>query len=149
MKADCAQCRPPKKNDINSGASLLSTFLIILIPKCPFCLMAYSSAITMCGGKPIYMSQNNWISYIPLFLGVVIVLLLVKNFRDTRSLLAICIAVMATLFLAGVHQMILLPIFYNIGVSLLFFAIWLNGSFLSFVANLSNRIKRRSSSWQV
>ena len=149
MKADCAQCKPEKVAGIKPGASVLSTFLIILIPKCPFCLMAYSSAITMCGGKSIYMSQNNWVSFIPLFLGVLIMLLLIKNFRDSRSGMAIAIAAFGTALLIGVHQVIIPPIFYNVGASFLFFAIWLNGSFLSFVANLKNWIKRRSTTWQV
>lgn len=118
------------------GISYLSTFLVILIPKCPFCIMAYTSAITVCGGQDVYLSQENWVSYIPLLLALLILFLLAFNRKGVRTLYALVIVMTGFIFLVLTHQLILPPSFYNIGAGMLLAGIWVNGSFLSFMLHL-------------
>ena len=85
------KCHPSKNCNEARSASVLSTFLLIILPKCPFCIMAYSSAITICGGPDMYFISNNWVSYVPLFLALFINLMLLLNWRGQRTILAIIV----------------------------------------------------------
>ena len=147
MNKSCNRCTSHTRFKTRSQVPFISSLLIIIIPKCPFCIMAYSSAITMCGGKSIYMAQNNWISHIPLLLSILILYLLIRNYKDQRTIFAILFAVMGFVLLMLVHRYILISDFYNLGAVFLIFSIWLNGSLLSFVSNLSTRIKNRKILW--
>ncbi len=149
MDQTCTKCKSQSKLNLKLKSSFMSSLLIIVIPKCPFCVMAYSSAVTMCGGKSLYMSQNNWISYIPLILSAVILYILVRNYRGQRTLAALVLAAFGSAMLIAVHQLAISSSFYNLGAALIIFAIWLNGSLLSFVSNLKNRIESRKSTWHV
>ena len=130
MLSNC-NCHPSKNFNKAGSASVLSTFLLIILPKCPFCVMAYSSAITICGGPDMYLMSNNWVSYVPLFLALFINLMLFLNWRDQRTLLALTVAMIGFAILLLTHQLILPSDLYNLGVGLLFMGIWLNGSFIS------------------
>ena len=129
MISNCS-CPSDKKIETYKKASVLSTFLVIIIPKCPFCVMAYSSAITICGGHNMYLVSNNWISYVPLALALLIITLLWLNRRGTRTWYALLGALLGLALILGALQLILSPFYYNIGATLLFLSIWVNGSFM-------------------
>ena len=147
MSKVCTKCKSQSKLNTALQPSFLGSLLIVIIPKCPFCVMAYSSAITMCGGKSLYLAQNNWISYVPLLLSLVIIYILVKNYKDQRTLMAIGLAVSGSTLLVLVHQTIVGPVFYNLGAILLFSAIWLNGSLLSFISQTRKWVKNQKLLW--
>ncbi len=130
MLSNC-NCHPSKNFNKAGSASVLSTFLLIILPKCPFCVMAYSSAITICGGPDMYLMSNNWVSYIPLILALFINLMLFLNWRGNRTVFALIVAMIGFTFLLLIHQLILSSDFYNLGAGLLLMGIWLNGSFIS------------------
>ena len=141
MHKGCHVCKPQVKSNAKTNTSFLSSLLIIIIPKCPFCVMAYSSALTVCGGQSVYLHQNNWVSYIPLVLSLIILYILIRNYKDGRTIVAIAMAITGSVLLLLVHQLMLPPNFYHIGSTLLFLSIWLNGSLLSLLANLRRRFK--------
>lgn len=147
MPKHCKSCDTANKKIAVQGSSYLSALLVILIPKCPFCIMAFSSAITMCGGSHLYFQHNNWVSYLPLVLGLVILALLVLNRRGMRTLWALSLGVLGFLAVLGTHQLLLPSDFYPLGTILLFFAIWLNGNFLSFVHYLQSLVNNANWSW--
>ena len=111
-------------------SSLLGGLLVVIIPKCPLCIMAYTSAITMCGGDDMVMAHNNWLSYVPLALSALIIGLIAYNRKGTRTWFALAIALVATGLITATHQMWLGAQFYNYGTILLFFAIWLNSNYI-------------------
>lgn len=141
MEKVCTKCKSQRKDNLVLKSSFLSSLLIVILPKCPFCIMAYSSALTMCGGKSVYLAQNNWVSYIPLALSMVILYILARNNKGQRTFAAIGVAVAGISILVMVHQVLLSPGYYNLGAFLLFFAVWLNGSFLSFVSQINRWFK--------
>ena len=130
MLSNC-KCHPTKNINKSSSASLLSTVLLIILPKCPFCIMAYSSAITICGGPDMYMMSNNWISYVPLVLALFINLMLFFNWRGQRTFYALLIAMAGFTLISLTHQLVLSPVFYNLGAGMLLMSIWLNSSLIS------------------
>ena len=141
MNKSCHTCITQSKSNAKTRMSFLSSLLIIVLPKCPFCVMAYSSVLTVCGGQSVYMNHNNWVSYIPLLLSMVILFILVRNYKDSRTIYAIILAATGAVLLLLVHQLVIGPEFYHLGSFLLFFSIWLNGSLFSLISNLQQRIK--------
>jgi len=145
---NCHSCGRENKKEKDSKLSFLSSLLVIIIPKCPFCIMAFSSAMTVCGGQSYYMSHNNWVSFVPLLLAGVVVVMIARNFRDSRTYLALAIAIFSTIMLILSHQLIISDIYFSIGSFMLVFSVWLNGSFLSLVNFVSKKVNKISLVWQ-
>jgi chromate transport protein ChrA len=136
QKTPCCKSKPiivlektPSRR--NGFISFLSTALIIILPKCPFCIAAYSSAFMM-----FYEVDNA--SLAPIFLhlkpllGVLVLGLILFNFKGRKSQIATFIVLIALIFLllgtyGNVH---LIPnwIIY----SAFFFGAWYNGNFQYF-----------------
>ncbi len=139
MKSLCKPCR--NRSPVKNGTSWLSAVLIIIIPKCPFCILAYSSAITMCGTSSLYPTENNWASYIPLMLSLVIILMIALNYRGNRSIYALTFSFIGFLLIVGTHQSMINSEYYIVGTILLFFSILLNGSLYSLIGKLKETLR--------
>ncbi|TVZ27135.1 hypothetical protein JM83_2158 [Gillisia sp. Hel_I_86] len=121
-----------KAHTFKSGLmSFLSTALIIVLPKCPFCVAAYSGAILM-----FFDVENE--ALIPFFLhgkpvlGVVIIALIFFNFNTKKSKIALSISIFALiLLLLSTYGNIRLVPDWIIYIGFLF-AVWYNGNFRYF-----------------
>lgn len=133
MEATKTQCCgatkvAPKSKSSVGGASFLTTLLLILIPKCPFCVMAYSGAILM-----FFDVKNSAIMpYVVHFkpvLGALVILLILFNYKGRKTLLSLLIAGLAMTFL------VFATYFYNsilpdwVLYAAFLFAAWYNGNF--------------------
>ena len=148
MQERCIGCKADAAAARNFRTSFWSTALIVILPKCPFCIMAYSSAITMCGaGKAFYTAENNWASYIPILLSLVIIYIILSNKRGRRTFISASIAIAGAILIILTQQTFLTFQFYNAGAIMLFFAIWLNGSMYSFISLIKDSIKNLRLSW--
>lgn len=141
MPSTCKKCNTNRKVYTFRNSSFFSAILIILIPKCPFCIMAYSSAITICGGQDIYMNSNNWVSYIPLALSAMVLVMILLNRKGVRTWFALSIAFLSALLLILSHQLVIPSVFYNVGGIGLLMAAWLNGNLWSFVCQILQKVK--------
>ncbi len=148
MERSCSTCKEDKKKIWTGNSSILGTLLVILIPKCPLCIMAYTSAISMCGGADMYFSENNWVSYVPLGLSLLVTGLIYMNRRGRRTYFAIAFALSGFILIILTHQLIISSVWYNAGTALLILAIWLNGSFSSFVSSIKNLKRSSVHLWQ-
>jgi hypothetical protein len=140
MLSNC-NCHPSKKVNKASSVSVLSTFLLIILPKCPFCIMAYSSAITICGGPDMYLMSNNWVSFVPLALALFINVMLLLNWRGRSTFNALLVSLVGFSLILMTHQLILSSGFYNLGAMLLFMSIWLNGSFIYLLNKVRSKLR--------
>ncbi len=120
-----------RKEAVTGSTSFLGLLLIIILPNCPVCIMAYSTAISMCGGPDMYLSSNNWVSYLPLFFSLLIMALILMKNKGLKTYVAVGLAFVGFLFILGSHQLIIPSDFYYVGTCVLFIAIWLNGSLFS------------------
>ena len=116
---------PSKKNGF---LSFLSTALIIILPKCPFCIAAYSGALFMfyevdaAALAPVYVHLK------PL-LGMLVTATIAMNYKGRKSQVALAIVLVSMLFLlldtyANIH---LLPAW--VIYSAFFAGAWYNGNF--------------------
>jgi hypothetical protein len=122
-------CKTKKKSQI---ASWLPALLIAILPKCPFCIMAYSGAVSMCSGKMLYPHADATSSYVFLGLSIIIILGLLFNRKGKVTWIALgIVAGGISLLVISQFYYISEPLFYC-AVALLFFGIWFNGSFKYF-----------------
>jgi len=143
MAIDCKSCSTDKPKSITAKTSLLSALLVVIIPKCSICVMAYSSAIALCGGQSFYHQQNNWVSYIPIFLSALISILIIKNWKGQRSLFALTLSLIGLSMVVLSHQLVISPTFYNIGSALLFISVWFNSNLTHTLQLIGQKIFKR------
>lgn len=143
MANDCRSCTTEKPDKVNIRTSFLSALLVVILPKCSICVMAFSSAIALCGGDAIYHQSNNWVSYIPIGLSALICGLIIKNWRGVRSYYAIALAWIGLTMVISSHQLLIDPSFYNIGSGLLFIAVWFNSNLLHTIQLFRSKINKK------
>lgn len=124
-----------KKN--RSVFPILTGILIAILPKCPFCIAAYSSAIVLCSGNKIYNQAPDWTNFISIGLAVLTLLMILFNFRGKRTWYAVGLVIVGSaliirteLFTGALEE-------YYFGALALLLGVWLNGSFLYFYKSLT------------
>lgn len=133
MKRNSCKCSNQKKRiKPPSPFPIVGGILIAILPKCPFCILAYSSAITLCSGKTLYNHAPIWSSYISIGLACLVLLFILLNYRGIRTVLALITALVGVIFLIISELFTGELSFYYWGSSLLFFGIWMNGSLYYF-----------------
>ncbi|MGB5203151.1 hypothetical protein [Eudoraea sp.] len=136
----CKKVHTPSK--LASGSkgfiSFISTLLLILLPKCPFCVIAYTGAILM-----FFDIDNSQLAPFLLhakpILGTIVVLMILLNNRGRKTFIATIISGTALVLL-------ILSAYLNIQIipewalyTSFVFAIWYNGNFEYFFRYLGLR----------
>ncbi len=118
---------------ITKRSTILGGIIIAVLPKCPLCALAYSSAITMCSGT-MYEHTADWTSYISIVLCALTLGLVLYNYKGYKTLTAA--AMIATGgFLLGYAELVSGNVTaYYWGCAIVFVGIWINGSFQHFAA---------------
>lgn len=132
VKNACSQnptCRSPQKNNHRSW---LPAIIVAILPKCPFCIMAYSGAISMCSGNTLYPNAGGIASYLTVGIAVLVIFSILYNFKGKRSWTAAGIASGGIVLISLSQFYFMNELNYYLGVILLFFGIWYNGSFFYF-----------------
>jgi hypothetical protein len=135
-KNNCNACR--KKNRVSKKSySLLGGLLLALLPKCPFCIMAYSGTLMLCGKDTVselhYTSTSAATVFLTSFFCLLTLLSIYFNKRGSRTRYALFISIIgasfvisSTLFYGGWSL-------YYTGVAVIFTGVWLNGSLFYFI----------------
>jgi hypothetical protein len=112
--------------------SWVPAVVVAVLPKCPFCIMAYTGAMSLCSGTMLYPNADSWISY--LILGVAALVLggIALNHKGKKTWLALGLATLGVAALVVGQFYHISQTIYYLGVVLLFFGIWVNGSFFHF-----------------
>lgn len=128
----CSPCHqvsvpPPGKK---KGFGLLSGILLAVLPKCPFCFVAFSSTLVLCGkGETISQSDTHSSTPTILFAAVfcsLAILSIALSYKDSRTRYALLVAfggtacILTSVLLAGGE-----PLYY-FGVLLIMGAVALN-----------------------
>jgi hypothetical protein len=108
--------------------SWIPAVLVAILPKCPFCIMAYSGAVTMCSGNMLFPNAGTTASYLTVGLAALVIFGILLNRKGRKTWVALALASTGILFLIIGQFYFISMISYYLGVLLLFFGIWLNGS---------------------
>jgi hypothetical protein len=123
----CQDTPSPQKKIFDKFPSFLS-FIIVFIPKCPFCFVAYSSAMTMCGGPSLITHHSDWGAWLALGLGGIVIFCIALNNRGVGTYRALSLALFGfCLVVFGITKPDMM-ICYYIGAILLLLAAFYNGS---------------------
>lgn len=135
-----------RKTTTSSLGSVLPGILIALLPKCHFCLLAYSSAITLCSGTKIYNHSPGWTSYISIGLALITLFLILVNYKGIRTLLAATLVISGCLLISYSELKTGEIVFYYWGTFCLLFGVWVNGSFYYFFRRFILKKRQRLTS---
>ena len=125
---------------LKNQTGLLAGILLALLPKCPFCYMAFSGTLMLCGNGSGMFTRT--FSSLPtqifsVTFCLLILLFIILNFRDKRTLYAIALAVVGSAMIIYSTTISGGLMLYYCGVVIIFFGVWLNASLLYFI----NRIR--------
>src|SRR6478736_4765466 len=96
----CVPCKNKSRKIVSAGQpGLFGGILLALLPKCPFCYMAFSGTLMLCGNGGGMFTRT--FSSLPtqifsVTFCLLILLFIVLNFRDRRTLYAIALAVVGS-----------------------------------------------------
>lgn len=126
----CPSKKEPKRKA--KSLSVLSGLLIVLLPKCPFCILTFSSAITLCSGAKIYQHAPGWASFISIGLAAATLALLAWNYKGRRTLAAAALVLVGSYFIISSELWTGELAEYYWGAFFLLLGVWVNGSFYFF-----------------
>ncbi len=129
----------PGKAPLSRLLGISGGVVIALLPKCPFCLLAYSSAMTLCSGTTVFEHQSNWFSWVSILLTVLVIATLIRNFRGLRTLVALALALIGGGLIAYSELYTGYLGHYTTGAYLLLGGALLNGGFYLFVRRALGR----------
>ncbi len=133
MSSNCS-CKPRKKRTTFKSPylSFIAGLFIALLPKCPFCILAYSSAITLCSGKTLYNHDPGWTSFISIALALFTLVVILLNYKGRKTIIAAILVLIGSLFLIY-SEMYTGDIYqYYWGTAFLLLGVWLNANLMYF-----------------
>lgn len=140
--SSCTKNQVCKAKSYSKLTSWLPAFIIAILPKCPFCIMAYSGAMSMCSGKMLFPNADTYSSYFILGLSLVVLLGVLLNQKGKTTWIAVGITSLGILLLFISQFYNISETLYYTAVGLLFFGIWFNGSFKYFYNKYFNSIRK-------
>lgn len=122
--------------------SFFSGLMLALLPKCPFCFMAYSSTFVLCDEAGTFTNTHTRSSSTTLMLSLLFCVMILAGIlfnyggNKTRYALLLALAGSSALLFSVVNGGGL-ALYYS-GVLLIFLGIWLNGSLLFVIEKIRN-----------
>lgn len=144
----CNSCKEGNKHTakIPKKAGLISNILLFLLPKCPLCVMAYSSSLVLCSKEEVIVSNQIHSSLgstlITVFFCMVVLVSIFLNFKDNRTKYALLLAFGGSMMIVASTIISLGPGVYFSGTAFIFFAIWLNGSLYYYIKKWRNLLNK-------
>src|SRR5665213_1540315 len=141
-------CKPCKKiSPVNADKRRFSVFsgiLLAFLPKCPFCFMAFTNTLILCGEGNSLTCQRTFSSSTTSLLSIlfcsIILLSIIFNYRDSRTKYAIALAFTGSLFvILSVIKTGGLPLYY-FGIIFIFSGVWMNASLLYFLRKIKENL---------
>ena len=151
-----SNCEPCHTNLVatkrKERAGILTGILLALLPKCPFCVMAYSSTVMLCtegAGMHKGVFSSTTILIVTALFCVIALVSILLNYRDKRTVYAFVLATFGSaLIILSITILVSLPLYYT-GIAFLFSGVWLNASLLSFVQKIKHYLNNKHANQSV
>jgi hypothetical protein len=153
MDTACSACqqKKPASNPVKQ-TGIWGLLLLGILPKCPFCIMAYTSTALMCSNGVV--SQGSSVTFhssltigISIITSLLVILGIVLNWRDKRTFWALSFALTGiAMVLYSVMKEGGTPLYYA-GVVLVFVGVWVNGSFAWLMSLIKRGDDSKPASW--
>jgi len=117
-------------------SSMVPGILIAFIPKCPFCILSYTSAITVCSSKNMSGYLPHLTSWISIFFSLLTLVITCNNYKGIRTHIA-CLFILvgsALIVYSELFAGLLYP--YYCGSGILILGVWVNGSLPFFLRTI-------------
>jgi hypothetical protein len=134
--SECRCLKPHAEKKSKTLTAFLPVFFIALIPKCPFCILTYTSAITICSTNSLGNHAPQWTSWISIGFAMLTFLVTLYNNKGRRTLVAAAFILVGSLLIiySELISGLLTPYYWGCGV--LIFGIWVNGSLPYFIRHI-------------
>ena len=142
MNTNCHSCAPTSPEPAKESYGVMTGLMLALLPKCPFCIMAFTGTAMLCGEGTVVEISSTQNSLATILITAVLCFLtfigIALNKRGNRTLYAIAIAltgmamVMFSVIKSGGQ-----PLYYA-GIVVMFLGVWMNGSFVWFAKKLGS-----------
>ena len=135
-------CSSPKRQSLyKESASIINLLLIALLPKCPFCILSFGSAIAMCGTANVQTGWADWAWELTLLWALTTNGLIIFNHKGRRTLYALGLTIPGSVIILASHiSSGVDPLVFFAGSALLFGGIWVNGSFGYFYKRIKQNL---------
>ncbi len=149
MHNNCNHC-PDRQTAVRPKMGIASWLLLALLPKCPLCIMAFTSTAILCGEGAITnvsRTHNSPLTIsITAVLGLMTLLAVVLNRKGIRTFYALGLSILGlAMVLFSVIRNGGQPLYYA-GIAFIFLGVWMNGSLPWFWKRLLPR-KMQSSAY--
>tara|TARA_B100000945_G_C20377923_1_gene595605 strand:- start:693 stop:1157 length:465 start_codon:yes stop_codon:yes gene_type:complete len=133
------------KFNTSENASFFTSILLILVPKCPYCILAYSSSILLfldIETSPLIPIMSH---FKPL-LGGLTLLIIYFNYKGKKTIISLSLGSIAMIFLLISSYSSLLIFQDWLIYSIFIFSVWYNANFIffkNFIFGNINRISKK------
>ncbi|MCI4671040.1 MAG: hypothetical protein MRZ79_23080 [Bacteroidia bacterium] len=134
MRRTYTTCKCAKKGPGKRISSLFPTvggFILAILPKCPFCVLAYTSALSLCGSTQLHYPV--WASWISLSFALLTLFFVLYNYKGTKTILSASIVSIGCLLIVWAELNTGSLYDYYAGTSLVLLGVWINGSLFHFL----------------
>ena len=134
MDVQCNSCQTEQHISRNGKWEIASGLFLAILPKCPFCIMAFTSTAMLCGEGAMLEVSKTYNSLFTIIitatLGLITVISILSNRKGTKTWYALfMVACGMSMVLYSVSKSGGLTLYY-IGMVLVFAGVWLNGSLM-------------------
>lgn len=133
MNTNCHSCDKSSPGP-RTGIGLMSGLVLALLPKCPFCVMAYTGTAMLCGQGTVLevLDTRNSVFTIAItaLLSAITILAIVLNNRGSRTKYALLLALTGILMVMYSVVRGGGEVLYYAGTLIVFLGVWMNGSLL-------------------
>jgi hypothetical protein len=123
----CTESISSVAHPANSWQSTVVSVLVLILPKCPFCVVAYSSSMAVCGAPSVMNHHTDWGAWLAIGLALLCIGSIAKNYRGAGTRTALAIALVGSSFLLFGLLTPNAMLWYYGGAILLLFSSFYNG----------------------
>jgi hypothetical protein len=128
----CGCQKQKAKTEKGKVLPFLFSLALAILPKCPFCIFGYSSVLTMCSGASLHSYQPTLWSFLPILLAFAVSITFFINYKGQKTIAALALTSLGTFVLYYSTYVSGNLTLYFAAVGLIFFAVFVNGSFTHF-----------------